>query len=503
MSVSVIAQQAGSASGILTDHPEAVVSALGLLCTLVGWLVNSLAVRRKRILYRVQDDEPFVVTPPPEEGGVRVEFKQADGTLVADPSQVLLRIKNAGSLDISERDLVKPIKFTFPGRTVIGFKFSEAEPESLGELLTSEEAETHFTGSTLTLPKVPMNRADRFNLRVLLSGTEERVDASAFIMGGKLIRDYQRRFSASTIVFGAATGTLAVALVASLLLAWLVPPAVPGMRCAAGQLQITGSTAFKPVAEKLADAYQKVCRGVHVTVDARGSNEGVNDLSADGKDPTVSASRITMSDGPSGGGDSALKGHAVGVAVFAVVVNHSVGINVHSLRIEDLQAIYRGEKVNWAQVGGPDLPISLISRGAGSGTREVFEKKVLRDGERLPLSSNFCDRRDRDAGAPVLRCEVKDTPTLLEKVNQIPGAIGYAEARTASDLTRFANLNVIQLAGVPADLARVKQGSYPFWDDEYLYTYGSPDNGSPAWAFVDFMNTETAKNILRDEGYGP
>ena len=45
--------------------------------------------------------------------------------------------------------------------------------------------------------------------------------------------------------------------------------------------------------------------------------------------------------------------------------------------------------------------------------------------------------------------------------------------------------------------------AYPFWTVEYLYTYGTPAPGTLAAAFLAYMNTDTAKDVLRSGDYTP
>jgi phosphate transport system substrate-binding protein len=60
---------------------------------------------------------------------------------------------------------------------------------------------------------------------------------------------------------------------------------------------------------------------------------------------------------------------------LAVVVHRSNIVNgLTRIQIRD---IFRGEITNWRQVGGEDLPIRLITREEGSGTREAFVKLVM------------------------------------------------------------------------------------------------------------------------------
>ena len=76
------------------------------------------------------------------------------------------------------------------------------------------------------------------------------------------------------------------------------------------------------------------------------------------------------------------------------------------------------------QLGGPDLPVLLVSRDANSGTREVFQRRVLRRNEPAN-SSRDCANRD-DAEAPVVRCELDSTEQVLATVAGCPGRSGTA-----------------------------------------------------------------------------
>jgi len=50
---------------------------------------------------------------------------------------------------------------------------------------------------------------------------------------------------------------------------------------------------------------------------------------------------------------------------------------VPSLSREQLKAIFSGKVGNWKEVGGADLPITLVVPATGSGTRGLIENKIL------------------------------------------------------------------------------------------------------------------------------
>ncbi|MEV0781373.1 substrate-binding domain-containing protein, partial [Streptomyces sp. NPDC050428] len=72
---------------------------------------------------------------------------------------------------------------------------------------------------------------------------------------------------------------------------------------------------------------------------------------------------------------------------------------------------YRGDITNWKTLDGPDLDIRLVSRNAGSGTRDTFQRRILK-GFEPGASSTDCRRKD-DASARVFRCESESTEQVL------------------------------------------------------------------------------------------
>ncbi|KUO08052.1 hypothetical protein AQJ58_32355 [Streptomyces sp. DSM 15324] len=88
---------------------------------------------------------------------------------------------------------------------------------------------------------------------------------------------------------------------------------------------------------------------------------------------------IALSDGPKPAGLEEPRENRVAVSVFALVVNDD--IRLKNLSTTAVRRLYRGRITNWSQLGGPDLPVVLVSRDANSGTRQVFQRRVLGRGE--------------------------------------------------------------------------------------------------------------------------
>lgn len=68
--------------------------------------------------------------------------------------------------------------------------------------------------------------------------------------------------------------------------------------------------------------------------------------------------------------------HIIGLDGLAVIVNQNNPIS--KLSTDALANVFAGKINNWAQLGGPDLPIKLFARDVKSGTWDTFKNLVLK-----------------------------------------------------------------------------------------------------------------------------
>jgi ABC-type phosphate transport system substrate-binding protein len=273
----------------------------------------------------------------------------------------------------------------------------------------------------------------------------------------------------------------------------------PDPLCFSGTLHLVGSTAFERTADIIRHGYESRCPDAHIDVSAIGSNEGIRALSTGN-----TAYTVAMHDGYLASDSDEVKwrgfrGFPVALVAFAVIVNKDT--NVTGLSLGDLRSIYSQDgPTSWNRFkGGSDQPIRLVSRTEGSGTRGIFEEHVLKRPE-PDLSSSDCQRKDAlRVALHVIRCERSSQGQVLDTVNTVPGTIGYAELRVASDAHRYPNVRILSLDGM-MPTASPAIDHYPFVAPEIFYTYGLPPNDSRASAFLTFLTTGTAKSLLRQAG---
>ncbi|MGY4766036.1 PstS family phosphate ABC transporter substrate-binding protein [Kribbella sp. CWNU-51] len=488
-------------SGFGSINLETVIAAIALVSTAAAWLVDRYILRRKRLVYRVQVDAQIGVFPGEDKTQRMVDVEvRHQGAVVQDPSIVLLRLDNAGGMDIDPHDMHEKVSFAFPDRKIVGLRVTEAQPKSLGEMLQRRMVPANYVDtSKLVLPRIAINRGDHFKFLLVLSGTGKGVSHSGYLAGGSTgggvyHEPRPRGPGRRTLMFGALSLVLVGALVAFFLVDVLQPPDT----CVSGQLRVIGSTAVEPTMRELRTAYAADCTRADITIAANGSRSGVRTLDETGaKDAGAAGKLIAMSDGPAEDSPD-LRGEPMAVVVFAVVINRSA--DVSALTTSQLREIYSGKVTNWKQVGGRDLPIRMVSRvGPDSGSRRVFREKVLGGDQELGISSDDC-RQDDDPVATYHRCEVGTTEELLTRVNEIDGAIGYAELGGAR---KFPGIAVATVDDVVPDSSKVAAGTYKFWEVEHAYTYRAPEAGSLTAAFLDYLRSTQARPVLERSGLVP
>ncbi|WP_407286542.1 PstS family phosphate ABC transporter substrate-binding protein [Streptomyces sp. BP-8] len=483
---------------------ETILTAAGLVATAVVWAVERFLPGRKRIGYRVQMDTAIGMNPQDAHSLVQLRLLRQDQE-ISDATLALLRFENDGGKDIVRQDYQEPLTVEFAGRTVIGAEVPDANPTDLVRMLTRNGGGLRHDGGRLFLPKVPLNKRNHFKVLVLLTGSDTdqspeggraggaagTVTVGGFISGGRIRRNAQRWGPRKLSLALGGTFIVLLGLLGGLLLSGRVTP-VPG-ECAAGRLTVDGSTAFAPPMREIARQYRARCADAEVTVLESGSLSGLGNLNREaGPASAEGPGFIAVSDVPAPSLYRRLEGNPVGVIVLSLVANDKAGVD--GLTSDQIRKIYDGTYTNWKQLNGHDLPIRLVSRDAGSGTRRAFETSVLHSSEPGVVSSYDCGDKDRDERARLTRCEVNSTKSLLDAVDRVPGAIGYAEVYAAAQRRHVVS---VRLNGNEPDIEWGRQRDYPFWTVEYLYTYGRPEDGSLTAKFLAFMDSDTAKNIMR------
>lgn len=172
-----------------------------------------------------------------------------------------------------------------------------------------------------------------------------------------------------------------------------------------GCIRLAGSSSMEHYVSALAEGFMEKYPDVTVTVEYTGSGAGIAAVTEVSVEIGISSRYLAEEEK-----DRGLAENIVGLDGIAVCVD--VANPVRELTRQELADIYRGKIRNWAQAGGENIPIVVIGREAGSGTRQAFEEFLE--------SVDICTYVN----------ELDSTGAVAARVSSTPGAIGYVSFDT-------------------------------------------------------------------------
>lgn len=235
-----------------------------------------------------------------------------------------------------------------------------------------------------------------------------------------------------------------------------------------GTITIAGSTSVQPFSEVLAEKFMEKNPKVKVNVQGGGSGQGIQAAASGAAQIGSSSRELTAQE------KAQLVETKIAMDGIAVVVNPANPLA--GLTADQVKNIFLGNIKNWKEVGGPDAAITVVSREEGSGTRSAFEELLL-------------------AKQPAVKTAIVQASTGAVKTT-IAGdknAIGY-DSLAALD----SSIKALQIDGVEATAANVKNGSYKASRPFLYLTKGQPEGVIKA--FIDFVMSDEGQQIMVKQG---
>ena len=239
---------------------------------------------------------------------------------------------------------------------------------------------------------------------------------------------------------------------------------------------IKGSTTVLPIAQIAAEVFMNRNPDVDISVQGGGSGVGIASI-IDGTCDIADSSRPIkdkeLKKAKTKGIN--LKANVIAMDGIAVIVHPSNKVNgISKNKIKD---IYTGKISNWAELGGANKKIVVVSRDTASGTFEAFNKLVLDEEKVRP-----------DA---LMQTSNQAVATVVAKT---PGAIGYVGLGYLS-----AKVKAIAIDGGAPSKEAVRSGKYPLARPLFMYTNGEPEG--LVKDFINFILSEEGQKLVEEAGY--
>jgi phosphate transport system substrate-binding protein len=146
----------------------------------------------------------------------------------------------------------------------------------------------------------------------------------------------------------------------------------------------------------------------------------------------------------SAGTDFELANTRVGSYGMAIVVSTTLAVN--ELTLAEVRKLFTGEHTNWAQLGGPNLPIKVYTREPNAGATVYMKTKLLGEANFAPTATELSLDR-----------------AIIGQVSRSAGSVGYVRVNRISgtSLKAIALKNEAKSPAVAPSEENVRNGSYP------------------------------------------
>lgn len=242
------------------------------------------------------------------------------------------------------------------------------------------------------------------------------------------------------------------------------------------KIVVTGASTIAPLMSEIGKRFEERNPGVRIDVQTGGSSRGVNDARQGLND-------IGMASRPANDDEQDLSFVPIALDGVAIIVHASN--TVSELSSDQIRAIYRDEINNWSEVGGPDLPITVVHKAEGRSTLELFLK--------------YFKLEPTEIKAEVI---VGDNAQDIKSVATDPSAVGYVSVGTAEfEVKRGTTLKALPLEGVPATIDAVRDGTFPLARPLNLVTAKAPEGLTKE--LIEFAASPEVRDLVEGQFFVP
>lgn len=236
-------------------------------------------------------------------------------------------------------------------------------------------------------------------------------------------------------------------------------------------LHLAGSTSMQPLLHDLAAAYSERNPNVSFDFAAMGSTAGLEVLRRGNADlALVSRELLPDEELDLTSGKALLASTVIAQDAIAIIVNEKNPLR--ALGLHELRKIFGGQAAQWAELGGPALGITVVSREDGSATRDVFEALTM-----------------NGRGVTSMALIMPGSQAVAEYVAAHKGAIGYVSIGYVGS-----GVAALAVEGVQPGRDTIESGTYPL--TRPLLLVSMPDPRQEVAAFVEFTRSPAGQAIV-------
>ncbi len=246
------------------------------------------------------------------------------------------------------------------------------------------------------------------------------------------------------------------------------------------KIVVEGSSTVGPIAKAFAEYLMEKDKSLNITVNESGSGNGAQAL-IDNQCQVADMSRFMKAKEYQAAVANSVMPTATAIAMDGIAMIVHPSNPVKDLKIEQIRDVYTGKITNWKDLGGPDMPIIMISRDSSSGTYETFEGLVMNK-EKINNSAEY----------------VGSNGQMRARVQSTKGAIGYVGLGFVDKTVKAVTVN-----NIPATTKTIATGVYPIARALFMFTNGYPKPGSNVHKFITLYLTDDGQSIIERIGFIP
>ncbi len=253
---------------------------------------------------------------------------------------------------------------------------------------------------------------------------------------------------------------------------------------------IKGSDTEYQMVTALAKEYMLLNPQIKITIEGGGSNKGIDAL-INRETDICNSSHIIKNHEIQMANANNINPNPIIFSVDAVAMITNYRLCIDSLSTKQIEDIFSGKIINWKELGGLDVPITIYGRNKSSGTHDYIKEKFVRGKVKAKT------------------VELTTTQEIVEQVKKDIGGIGYIGAGFLMDSDGKPNGEIWAMpihidnhkAYSPYEVEAVKSGDYVLTRPLYQYVNGIP--GNVIEDFILFELTKKGQDIVKRFGFFP